>query len=140
MSSNKCRNCGLVNGVSDRDCRRCGCELASKAVGRPLGPREAAKRSSILYTLLAVTLIGGSVYYLIYGFGKSYDEIKASEANRLSAQPKVSPAPLTSRAESDRQRVEPYKNAVANNPNLAASQKHNDDVKRLMQPANQPQR
>jgi len=86
--------------------------------------------------LLAVTLIGGAVYYVYNGFEKSFNEVKASEAKRLAAQPKQSPMPL-SRSESDQQRTDSYKNAVANSPNLSASQKHNDDIKQLMQPAKQ---
>jgi len=86
--------------------------------------------------LLAVTLIGGAVYYVYNGFEKSFDQVKANEAKRLAAQPKQPPQPL-SRSESDQQRVEPYKNAVANSPNLGTSQKHNDDIKQLMQPAKQ---
>lgn len=137
MHSNKCRNCGLVNAIEDSACRRCGYPLETAGRPRPVGPRrEAGKVSSFLYMLLAVTLIGGAVYYVYNGFEKSFDQVKASEANRLAAQAKQSPQPL-SRSEYDQQRAEPYKNAVANSPGLATSQKHNDDVKQLMQPAKQ---
>lgn len=133
MSSNKCKNCGIVNAVYDRLCRRCGCVLHSKS--RSVSGREGSKVSSFLYTLLALTMLGGAAYYLVNGFEKSFDQVKENELKRLAAQPKVSPAPLTSRTEYDQQRAEPYKNAVANSPDLSASQKHNDQVKQLMQSA-----
>jgi hypothetical protein len=136
MFSNKCKNCGLVNKAHDHVCHRCGCLLYDKNSAGPRGPREAAKSSSFLYTLLAIALLGGAVYYVVTGFEKSYDQIKTDEIKRLAAQPKISPAPFTSRSEYDQRRTEPYKNAVANSPNLGASQKHNDAVKQLMRPAN----
>ena len=133
MSSKKCRSCSLVNGASELLCVRCGRPLASAAESRPLGPREAARRSSSIYTLLAVTLLGGIVVYLYHGVLASYENVTANEAQRIAAQPMVSPAPLTSRSETDAKRAEPYKNAMLqNNPNLAASQKHNDEIKQLM--------
>ncbi len=131
MSSNRCKKCGLVNAIGDRACRRCGCAFDAKITG-PRSPRDAAKRGASLYTLLAVVLVGAAIYYVFNGFEKSYDQVKANEANRLAAQPKQSPMSLTSRVEYDQRRAEPYRNAVANSPNLAASQKHNDEVKQLM--------
>ena len=137
MSSNKCKNCGLVNKLHDQVCHRCGCLLYDKNSGGPRSPREAAKSSSFLYTLFALALIAGVIYYLVNGFERSYQEVKASEANRLATQPKQSPLPLTSRSEYDQRRAEPYKNAVANSPNLSASQKHNAEVNKLMKPSGQ---
>jgi hypothetical protein len=133
MPSHKCRNCGLVNALHDNACRRCGCLIveASSRSRAGSGPKAS---SSFLYTLLALAIFCGVGYYLINGFEKSYDEVKTNEVKRLAAQPKVSPAPLLSRAESDQQRAEPYKNAVANSPGLATSQKHNDQVNELMHP------
>jgi hypothetical protein len=132
MSPNKCKKCGLVNAASDYDCRRCGSALEETRPTSGRVRREEAKRPSFLYTLLALTLLGAAGYYIIHGFENSYGQIQASEANRLAAQPKVTTTPFTSRSESDQQRAEPYKSAIANSPNLAISQKHNDDVKRLM--------
>lgn len=137
MSSNKCSKCGLVNSFSATTCKRCGDALAAMRPGSTYSPREAAKRSSYLYTLLFLALIAGCAYYLFNGFEQSYEKINASESNRLAAQPKTTPQPLTSRSEYDRGRTEPYKNAVANSPGLAASQKHNEDVNKLMQPPGQ---
>lgn len=134
MSSNKCRNCGLVNAASDRACRRCGYELSRKATDR-----KSSTSSSLLYMLLAVTLLGGAAYYIVNGFGRSFKEVSATEANRVAHQPTVSPAPL-SRSESDRQRAEPFKNAIANNPNIAAIEKRSEEQKRLMNAASQPSR
>lgn len=134
MTSNKCKKCGLVNAASDRGCRRCGEPFEQKHAGNPRSPRDAAKASSSIYTLLAVVLLGGAAVYLFNGFEHSYSDIQSNEAKRLAAQPQQTPMPLTSRAEYDQRRTEPYKNAVANSPNLAASQKHNDEVKQLVQP------
>ncbi len=138
MSSSKCSKCGLVNSFSEIICRRCRNALLISPSGGTYGPREAAKRSSFLYTLLFLTLIAGCAYYLFSGVEKSYEQINASEANRLAAQPKTSPLPLAPRPEYDQRRTQPYKNAVANSPDLTTSQKHNDEVKRLMETNSQP--
>jgi hypothetical protein len=130
MSSNKCKECGIVNAAYDRQCRRCGFVLHTTNLQKG----GAGKVSSLFYTLLALSLVAGAAYYLVQGFEKSYDRVKETEAKRLAAQPKVSPA-LTSRADSDARRAEAYKNAVANSPNLSASQKHNNNVKQLIEPA-----
>lgn len=133
MTSYKCTHCGLVNAAWDRACRRCGYLLTpSKQSGDP----RNAKGSSFLYMLLAATLIGGAVYYVYNGFEKSFDRVKADEANRLAAQPKQAPMPLA-RSEYDQQRAEPYKNAVANSPGLAVSKQHTDEINKLMSPAKQ---
>ena len=137
MHLNKCRDCGLVNAASDWACRRCGHSFDRAQRTGPRSPREAAKQSSWIWTILVLVVVGAMFYYLFSGFEKSYDQIKAGEANRLAAQPKQSPPPLTSRSEYDQHRAEPYKNAVANSPGLAASQKHNEEVKQLMQPSKQ---
>ena len=135
MSSHKCSNCGLVNAIHDLACRRCGCLIVDKQTTGSRGQRAATGSRSFLYTLLAIAIFGGVGYYLVNGFEKSYDQVQKDEIKRLAAQPKVSPAPLITRADSDQQRVDAYKNAVANSPNLATSQKHNDEIKQLMQPA-----
>jgi hypothetical protein len=133
MSSNKCKNCGLVNKAHDHACHRCGCLLYAT---NSAGPRVASRILSLLYTLIAVTLVGGAAYYIVTGFQRSYDEVRENELKRLAAQPNVSPAPLAPRAGHDRRRAESYKNAVANSPNPAASQKHNDEINKLTQPPN----
>ena len=135
MSTQKCRKCGLVNSFSDDACRRCGVDLEQTRPAYTGKQRDKGRPSSFLYTLLALTLVGGACYYLFNGFEHSYDQVKADELNRLAGQQKASPAPVISRVEEDKRRAEPYKNAIANSPNLAASQKHNEEVRQLMQPA-----
>ena len=98
------------------------------------------QQSSPIYTVLALGLIAVIGVYLYTGFEESYNRITSNEAERLAAQPKQSPVPLTSRAEYDQRRTEPYKNAVQNSPGLATSQKHNEDIKQLMQPASNKRR
>src|SRR5436190_2317879 len=105
MHSNKCRNCGLVNADSDIGCRRCGFPLGKTSRSSVRSARETGKWYSPLYMLLAVTLIGGAIYYVYNGFETSFDEVKANEAKRLAAQPKQSPMSL-SRSEYDQQRAE----------------------------------
>lgn len=133
MTSYKCGHCGLVNTAWDRACRRCGYILAPS----PGKPREAAKRSPLIYLLFAATLIVGAVYYVYNGFEKSFNNVQARETNRLAAQPVQSPLPL-SRSEYDKSRAEPYQKAVANSPGLATSQKHTDEINKLMDPPKQP--
>ena len=137
MSSTKCRSCGLAGSFSDIFCPRCGTPFVIRQSGQVNGPREAAKRSSWLYTLLIITLLVGTAYYLFNGVEKSYDEINASEANRMAARPKQSPSPFISRTDTDQRRAEPFKNAVANSPGLATGQKHNDEINRMTQPEGQ---
>ena len=141
MHSEKCNYCSLVNLASDTVCRRCGHELSvgNRKSNAPRSPREAAKSGSWLYTILFLTLIGGVAYYLFSGVEKSYSDVKASEANRISAQPKQQAG--LSRSEMDKQRAGQYGNAVQNSPGLATSQKHNEEIKQLMQAgSNQPQK
>ncbi|MEO6656335.1 MAG: hypothetical protein ABIO36_09670 [Pyrinomonadaceae bacterium] len=136
MNIVKCRKCGLVNVATDTRCRRCGEEtgrqnLVKKAVR---GPREAAKESSWLYTILFIGLLGAASTYLFKGVERSFDSVKTTDGIRIANQVKPQPEGLSSRSEQDQKRVEQYKNALANSPDLATSQKHNEDVKKLMQP------
>lgn len=68
MSKNKCPNCGLVNGITDQTCRRCGAPLTDEPAetGEPAEPRpETTGKRSLLKSLLwivAVTVI------LLFGF------------------------------------------------------------------------
>ena len=135
MNRTKCGQCGLVNAASDPVCRRCGEEIGRKSTGSrsPRGPREAAKRSSWFYTLLFVALVGGGAYYMLSGVERSYDDIKGNEVNRIAAQPKQ-PEGLSSRSEQDQKRAGKYGTAVQNSQGLSTSQKHNEDIKQLMQP------
>ena len=133
MNKVKCKYCSLVNLASDMYCRRCGQEIggSSGQSSSPRSPREAAKGSSWLSTILILTLIGGVAYYIFSGVEKSYSDVKASEMNRIADQPKQSPAGLT-RREMDKQRAGQYGNAVQNSHGLATSQKHNEEIKQLM--------
>ena len=136
MNRIKCGRCELVNLASDLYCRRCGEEIGRKGSQSrsPRGPHEAAKKSSWLYTLLFLALVGGVAYYLFSGFEKSYNDVKANDVNRIASQSKQQPEGLTSRSETDQKRAGQYKNAVQNSSGLAESQKHNEEVKKLMQP------
>ena len=136
MDRIKCHHCGLVNATSASTCRRCGMDPAGRYTPQmsPTGPREAAKSSSWLYTLLFIALIGGAAYYLLSGVEKSYDHVKANEANRIATQPKQ-PAGLTNRTEVDQKRAGQYKNAIQNSHGLAESQNAYEETQKLMQPA-----
>lgn len=139
MSRNKCRNCELVNAVSDVACRRCGMEIGktvTKTSDRR-GPREAAKRSSWLYTLLFLALVGWAANYFLTGVERSYNDVRASEGKSVANQPKQPSEGLSNRTEVDQKRTGSYKNAVQNSQGLSESQKHNDDVKKLMDPQKQ---
>ena len=136
MDRIKCSRCGLVNLTSDMICRRCAEEIGHRSTHSisPRGAREASKISSALYTCLAILLIGGGAAYLFFGFERSYDDVKANEANRKAAQATPQPEGLSSRSEQDQKRAGQYKNAIAKGPDLAASQKHNEEMQKLMQP------
>jgi hypothetical protein len=132
-----------MNLATDEICRRCGDGFGRYASPRSqrVGPRDAAKRSSWLYTLLFIALIGGGFYYLYNGVLRSYEQIQAEEANRFVKQPKQTPAPQTSRTESDQRRTELFKNAIQNSQGIAASDKRQAETQKLIQPnAGSPQK
>ena len=136
MNRTKCSRCGLVNLVSDLSCRRCGHENRPKNSynSSPMSPREAAKRSSFLWTALFLALIGGAAYYLFYGFERSLNEVNGTDANRVAEQQANKPSAPLSRTEYEHQRAGQYGNAVQNSPGLAESQKRLNETKKLMQP------
>ena len=133
MNKIKCTNCGLVNLASDYDCRRCGHDMGTRFMtsSQRIGPREAAKSSSWLYTLLFLALIGGAAYYIFSGVEKSYDDVKVNETKRQASPPTDG---LSTRSEYEQRQKQNYKTAVQDSPNLKESQKHNEDVQKLMQP------
>ena len=136
MNRMKCRYCELVNAVTDSSCRRCGEKIDGRNSVKiaPRGPREAAKKSSWLYTILFLGLIGAAWTYLFNGVERSYENVKTTDGIRVANQVKPQPERLSSRSEQDQKRVGQYKNALANSPDLATSQKHNEEVQKLMQP------
>ena len=139
MNRIKCRSCDLVNADTDPTCRRCGADIGQPRIARnsSKGPRAAAKNGSWLYTLLFVTLLGGAAYYLYSGVERSYNEV--NETTRTAIQTKQKPPEgSTNRTEADQKRAGSYKNAVQNSAGLAESQKHNEDVKKLMEPQKSP--
>lgn len=132
MNKVKCTKCGLVNLAEDYDCRRCGHDMGTRFMtsSQRIGPREAAKSSSWLYTLLFLAVIGGGAYYLFSGVEKSYDNIKAGENKRLASQPTDG---LSTRSEFEQRQQQNYKSAISNSQGLSESQKHNEETKKLMQ-------
>ena len=130
MNKIKCTKCGLVNLAEDYDCRRCGHDMGTRFMvsSQRIGPREAAKSSSWLYTLLFLALIGGVAYYLFSGVEKSYDSVKTTETNRPGAQ--INPQ---TRSEFQERQKQNYVTAVKNSQGLAESQKHTDETQKLMQ-------
>ncbi len=136
MKVNKCRHCGLVNAAHDTFCRRCDDELGVKGRNGEVlrGPRAAAKSSSWFYTILFLGLVCAAAAYLFTGVEKSYDEIRSNDANRIATEHKDNPTGL-SRTQYDQKRAGQYGNAIQNSPGLATSQKHNEEIKQLMQPA-----
>ena len=139
MSRNKCRNCELVNAVTEVTCRRCGVEIGQikTHTTTKLGPREAAKRSTWLYTLLFLALVGWAANYFLTGVEHSYNDVKASEVKSVANQPKQLSEGLTNRTEADQKRTGSFKNAVQNTQGLSESQKHNEETKKLMEPQKQ---
>jgi hypothetical protein len=132
MVQSNCSACGCLNFRTDHACRRCG-KVLSRSTDAPTSPRDAARRSTWLYTLLVVTLISGGAYYVYTGFMKSFEQVQTTEP-RIQ-KPAVQPAPAISRTESDQRRTTPFRNAIQNSQGLTQAGKHNADVEKLMQPA-----
>jgi hypothetical protein len=94
---------------------------------------EPRKAASWLYYLLALTLIGSAVWYVFTGFENSYTQVEKNETKRLAGQSNSQPAEQT-RSQFERQQTGHYSSALQNSNGLAQSQKHNDEVKKLMEP------
>jgi len=135
MKGIKCSECGLTNFRSETMCRRCGRAIGEykAAVNNRRNPREAAKRSSWLYTVLIITLIGGGAYYLYNGILQSFEQIQPQQQQPPPRSATNLPQPAT-RTESDRQRAEPYKNAVRNSQGVAESERRTAETQKLTQP------
>lgn len=135
MNKKTCKGCGLVNLASDHDCRRCGYDLGTRFMvsSQRIGPREAAKSSSWIYTLLFIALVGGIAYYLFSGVEKSYDDVKAIEVNRPGAQTNKPADTIGNRNQFEHQQKQNYATAIKNSQGLAESQKHTEEVQKLMQ-------
>src|SRR5580765_2936286 len=101
MNRTKCKRCDLVNLAADLNCRRCCEDRGQPAKNSPRSPREAAKNSTWLYTLLFITVIGGAAYYIFSGVEDSYKKVTAGEANRVATEAKQQPAGFTNRTEAD---------------------------------------
>jgi hypothetical protein len=82
-----------------------------------------------------VVLIGGAAYYLFSGIEKSYDQIKADERKATAVPANQKAEPLTSRAESDQKRTQPFKNSIQNSPGLTAAANHTAETQKLMDSA-----
>lgn len=137
MNGIRCSECGLINLATDVTCRRCGrsTDHYKLAPSRTLSPGDEAKKSTWLYTILIVTLIGAGAYYLFTGFEKSYQQIKADEAKATAVPANQKAEPLSSRGESDQKRTVPFKNAIQNSPGLAAANKRTAETQKLMEKA-----
>ena len=132
MSSSKCSSCGLVNLSSDHFCRRCQAEInINKPKGKPIGPRDAARRSSPFYSLLALTLVGAAGWYIYHGMERSVEQVQANDQKRIANQVKQNPEGL-SRTQYDQQRAGQYGNAIQNSPGLSASQSHTNQINQLI--------
>jgi preprotein translocase subunit SecG len=118
------------------NCRRCGGKIGGENMrsNSPRGPRDAAKKSTWLYTILFIAVIIAAASYLFSGIEKSYNEVNVNELNRKASQPKPTSDGLGTRTEQDQKQAGQYKNAVANSPGLAESQKHFDETQKLMHP------
>ena len=137
MDKIKCTKCGLVNLKSDYDCRRCGHDMGTRFMvsSQRIGPREAAKSSSWLYTLLFLTLIGGGAYYIYSGIEKSYEDVNSSETNRVNSQANLPANAPRTRSEFEDKQKSSYKTAIHNSQGLAESQKRTEETDKLMQPS-----
>jgi hypothetical protein len=134
MEGMKCGQCRLVNPSTEITCRRCGHLIGIASSDRVRGPREAARGASWLYTILALALIGSAVAYVFFGLEKSYNKIEMDETKRTDKQPKTQPTEQT-RSQFEKQQTGHYGTAIQNSNGLAQSQKHVDEVEKLMAPS-----
>jgi hypothetical protein len=132
MPNSKCSHCGLVNTSSDFECRRCQSALHKNLSTRDKGPRDAARRSSPLWTLLIITVICAGAWYLYKGVEKSFEQVQADDVHRVAQQPKANPAQPLSRTEYDQQRAGQSGNAVQGSQGINASQQHTAEINKLM--------
>lgn len=137
MNGIRCSECGLINLATDFTCRRCGrsTDQYRLPLSRTRSPGDDAKKSTWLYTVLFVTVIGAGAYYLFTGFEKSYQQIKAEETKATAVPANQKIEPLSSRKESDQKRTVPFKNAIQNSPGLAAADKRTAETQKLMEAA-----
>jgi hypothetical protein len=137
MDKTKCTKCGLVNLTSDHDCRRCGHDMGTRFMvsSQRIGPREAAKSSSWLSTLVILALIVGAAYYLFSGVEKSYNEVKTTERTRPGFDANKPADTTGTRSQFEQQQKQNYKSAIQNSQGLSESQKHNEETQKLMQTA-----
>jgi hypothetical protein len=132
MKSEKCRQCGLVNSVSNLVCKRCGSDLVGRRLysARSPGPRQAAKKFSLLPWIILLA-IGGVGYYLYEGVLRSFEDVAATDNKRVATERKDAPPGLT-RTEYDNRRAGQYGSAVANSTGLNTSQRHTNEINKLM--------
>lgn len=133
MDRIKCKQCNVVNFATDDRCKRCGSTLWIGGSGDPSnGPREKARRSTFLWTLLFLTLVGAAAYYLYNGFGRSFDDVNKTEANRVAQQPANQAPQPANRSESDGQRKGAYFTALQNNNSgMSQANSHTEEIKKL---------
>jgi hypothetical protein len=129
----KCSQCHLMNPPTAFRCRRCGHVVGIPEPDRVPGPRERSNGvSSWLYTLLALALVVAAAAYIYQGFEKSFSQVQANEAKRTAKQVNTQP-PALSRSQFEKQQAGHYGTAIQNSNGLAQSQKHVDEVEKLMQ-------
>lgn len=133
MDRVKCKQCNVVNFATDDRCKRCGSTLwLGHSSSDPETPREAARRSSFLWTVLFLTVAGAGIYYLYNGFGRSFDEVNKTEANRVAQQPANQPPQPANRSEADGQRKGAYFTALQNNNSgMSQANSHTEEIKKL---------
>lgn len=136
MTRIKCRSCGLVYVSTDIICRRCGSETGNRngLTNSPKGPREAAKKSSWLYTLLFLSVFVLVADYLYTGVKKSFEEVGLGEPASLTRPQSTMPNVARTRNDEEQRRAGQYGNAIQKSSGLAESQKHSDEVNKLIQP------
>jgi len=122
MGGSKCSRCGLINLATDNICRRCGEEFRSVTwkSSAPVGPRDRARRSSPLWPLLALTVIGAAVYYVFTGAEASIQSVGQT-------------TPGTPIAPARQSQPTAYKTAVQNSNGLSQGQKHTAEIEKLTQ-------
>ena len=132
MEAIKCSKCQLINLSTVFRCRRCGHVIGLPEPDRVIGPRDRKNGGTWLYTLLALALVVAAAAYVYQGFEKSFNQVQANETKRTAKQANIQPNTL-SRSQFEKQQVGHYGTAIQNSNGLAQSQKHVEEVEKLLQ-------
>jgi len=136
MRSFKCINCGLVAFHNDEVCRRCGVGLETPSVERKRAAANSARTGSVMKLFIGGAIIVGAAYFSLGSKmpAQANTDAPPPAAQAVSQNPATQPTPEPlSRSDNDRQRTRTFQNAVKNSDGIKASDKHTQQIDRMIQ-------